>query len=102
MDFLSERDLLSEGSPPTGCLPGTLKQNIVSRPTMSAVDAYEKTPTEMLNQGELIDPRVDVQEFACLSWSLMVTRWMMVFGGILAFILSVYIFRWIFEGFRER
>lgn len=98
---LNQREFDDNLSSKDVCFPGTLEARIVSEPTMDNWTAYQSTPPEMLDRGEIIDPRVEVGRFSCVSWASMLKSWGAALTAALAILIVAYVVRWIGSGFNR-
>lgn len=96
---LDQRQFDNDLSEKRACFPGTLKTRMVSEPVMDSWEAYQKTPPEALAGGELINPRVEVEHFSCVSWWLMLRCWGIALAAALALPAVIFLVRWICAGF---
>ncbi|MBA4761147.1 hypothetical protein [Sphingomonas sp.] len=98
---LARRQFDNELSGKSVCFPGTVETQIVSQPTMDTWTAYKNTPPEALARGEIVNPRVDVEQFSCVSWTTMLKSWASALAAALALLALVFVVRWIGAGFNR-
>ena len=98
---LQQRELDIELSGKDVCLPGTIETNFESQPSLDGWSALQKTPPEVLARGEVLNPRVNVEQFSCVSWSSMLNSWAVALAAAMTMLLTVYVARWVLAGFKR-
>jgi hypothetical protein len=83
------------------CFPGTLETRMVSEPTINNWEALQKTPPEMLERGEILNPRVRVEQYSCVSWHTMLKHWAYAIAAAISLLAFVFVARWVGAGFSK-